>query len=154
MGVLQNNSKKAAEKFGFGEDMIFHDADELVRHGKLADCVINGTMDEDHVRTTVPLLEAGYDVLLEKPFAVTRDEVKILDEAVKRTGRKVMICHVLRYSDFYVAIKERILNGEIGKIVSIKEETVMIETGHDRMKIRILKTAVRNVDVHAEDAQD
>ena len=46
------------------------------------------------------------------------------------------------------------IGGIIGKIVSIKDETVMIETGHDRVKIRILKTAVRNVDVHAEDAQD
>jgi len=46
------------------------------------------------------------------------------------------------------------IGGIIGKIVSIKDETVMIETGHDRTKIRILKSAVRNVDVHAEDAQD
>ena len=46
------------------------------------------------------------------------------------------------------------IGGIIGKIISIKEETVMIETGHDRTKIRILRTAVRNVDVHAEDAQD
>ncbi len=46
------------------------------------------------------------------------------------------------------------IGGIIGKIISIKEETVMIETGHDRTKIRILKTAVRNVDVKAEDAQD
>ena len=46
------------------------------------------------------------------------------------------------------------IGGIIGKIVSIKEETVMIETGHDRTKIRILRTAVRNVDVKAEDAQD
>lgn len=46
------------------------------------------------------------------------------------------------------------IGGIIGKIISIKEETVMIESGHDRTKIRILKTAVRNVDVHAEDAQD
>ena len=44
------------------------------------------------------------------------------------------------------------IGGIIGKIVSIKEETVMIETGHDRTKIRILKSAVRNVDVKAEDA--
>ena len=46
------------------------------------------------------------------------------------------------------------IGGIIGKIVSIKEETLMIETGHDRTKIRILKTAVRNVDVHPEDAQN
>ena len=46
------------------------------------------------------------------------------------------------------------IGGIIGKIVSIKEETLMIETGHDRTKIRILKSAVRQVDVKAEDAQD
>ena len=46
------------------------------------------------------------------------------------------------------------IGGIIGKIISIKEETVMIETGHDRTKIRILKSAVKNVDVRAEDAQD
>jgi preprotein translocase subunit YajC len=44
--------------------------------------------------------------------------------------------------------------GIIGKIISIKEETIMIETGHDRTKIRIHRWAVRNVDVKAEDAQD
>ena len=44
--------------------------------------------------------------------------------------------------------------GIIGKIISIKDETVMIETGHDRTKIRILKSAVLRVDVHAEDAPD
>ena len=44
------------------------------------------------------------------------------------------------------------IGGIIGKIISIKEETIMIETGHDRTKIRILKSAVRNVDVHAADA--
>ena len=46
------------------------------------------------------------------------------------------------------------IGGIIGKVVSIKEETVMIETGHDRTKIRILRSAIRSVDVKAEDAQD
>ena len=43
--------------------------------------------------------------------------------------------------------------GIIGKIVSIKEETIMIETGKDKTKIRLLKSSVRNVDVRAEDAE-
>ena len=46
------------------------------------------------------------------------------------------------------------IGGIIGKVISIKDETLMIETGHDRTKIRILKSAVRCVDVHAADAQD
>lgn len=45
------------------------------------------------------------------------------------------------------------IGGIIGKIVSIKEETLMIETGHDRAKIRILRSAVRCVDVPAEDSK-
>lgn len=44
------------------------------------------------------------------------------------------------------------IGGIIGKIVSIKDETVLIETSNERNKIRILRTAVRKVDVHAEDA--
>ena len=44
------------------------------------------------------------------------------------------------------------IGGIIGKIVSIKDETVLIETSNERNKNRILRPAVRNVDVHAEDA--
>ncbi len=43
------------------------------------------------------------------------------------------------------------IGGIIGKIVSIKDETCMIETGRDGTKIRILKSAVKNIDVKAED---
>ena len=46
------------------------------------------------------------------------------------------------------------IGGIIGKIVSIKEETCVIETSHERSKIRILKSAVSRVDVKAEDAID
>ncbi|MGM9632269.1 MAG: preprotein translocase subunit YajC [Eubacteriales bacterium] len=45
------------------------------------------------------------------------------------------------------------IGGIIGKIVSIKEETCVIETSRDGTKIRFLKSAIRNVDVKAEDAQ-
>ena len=45
------------------------------------------------------------------------------------------------------------IGGVIGQIVSIKEETITIETSKDRTKIRFLRSAVRSVDVKAEDAQ-
>lgn len=45
------------------------------------------------------------------------------------------------------------IGGIIGKIISIKEETCVIETGRDRTTMRILKSAVARVDVHAEDAE-
>lgn len=44
------------------------------------------------------------------------------------------------------------IGGIIGQIISIKEETVLIESSGDKTKIRILRSAVKNVDVKAEDA--
>ena len=46
------------------------------------------------------------------------------------------------------------IGGIIGKVVSIKDETCVIETSHDRTKIRILKSAISRVDVKAEDSID
>ena len=108
-----------AERFGVGPENCFASAEELAAVERFADVAINGTMDEIHVETTVPLLEAGYDVLLEKPIAPNKDQLNLLDDAVKRTGRKVVICHVLRYAPFYAAIKQRVADGEIGDIMHI-----------------------------------
>ena len=123
VGVADPNPirrKKAMDYFGFNEDMCFENAEELAKKGKLADTVINGTMDEQHLESAVPLLDAGYDMLLEKPFATNEDEMWQIVECAKKNNAKVMICHVLRYTPFYYSIKERIANGEIGEIINIQ----------------------------------
>ncbi|MDG1525400.1 MAG: Gfo/Idh/MocA family oxidoreductase [Candidatus Thalassarchaeaceae archaeon] len=108
-----------AERFGVAAENCFRNAKELAAAERFADVAINGTMDEIHVQTTIPLLEAGYDVLLEKPIAPNQEQLDMLSHAVERTGQKVVICHVLRYAPFYSAIKQRIANGEIGDIMHI-----------------------------------
>ena len=45
------------------------------------------------------------------------------------------------------------IGGIIGKIVSMKDETVLIETSRDCTRIRILRSAISRVDVKAEDAK-
>ena len=110
VGVADPNPvrrKKCMKEFGFGEDMCFNSAKELAAKGKLADAIINGTMDEVHIETSVPLLNVGYDMLLEKPFAVNESEMRELVECAKKNNSKVMICHVLRYTPFYVICKRQ-----------------------------------------------
>lgn len=111
--------EKARKMFGFPEENCFSSAEELAKVPKFADAVINGTMDHQHVETAIPLLKKGYDMLLEKPFAVNLDELNELVKVAEENNSKVMICHVLRYTPFYLAIKERVLAGEIGDIISI-----------------------------------
>ena len=123
VGVADPNTvrrKKAMEYFGFDESMCFESAEELAKRERLADAVINGTMDEQHLETAIPLLNAGYDMLLEKPFAVNEDEMWQIVNCAKRNNSKVMICHVLRYTPFYYSIKERVESGEIGDIINIQ----------------------------------
>lgn len=57
-------------------------------------------------------------------------------------------------SNLQVGDEVTTIGGIIGKIISIKEETCVIETSRDCTKIRILKSAVSRVDVKAEDSAD
>lgn len=112
--------KRTAEQFSIPEEFCFESAETLAAAPKFADAIINGTMDYQHVPTSICLLKAGYHILLEKPIATEKaDLMKLLEVAVE-TGKTVMICHVLRYAPFYAAIRQRVIDGEIGDIVTIQ----------------------------------
>ena len=112
--------KVASEKFKIPSTQVFKSVSELLEKPKIADVVINGTMDLDHVSTSLPLLSSGYDILLEKPFATSETEMWELIKKSRQHKRKLMICHVLRYSPFYRKIKERVADGQIGTIINIQ----------------------------------
>jgi len=111
---------RAIKIFSIESDHVFHDADELATHSRQADLIINGTMDQDHVPTSLPLLALGYDMLLEKPIATSVKELKLFADAVRKHGNKVIIGHVLRYTPFYSAIRREVLAGVIGDIVNVQ----------------------------------
>ena len=118
--VSPDRVRLAQERFSIPEEYCFSSAEELAAHSQFADAVINGTMDRQHVSTSLPLLRRGYDILLEKPFAVNQEEANELLCCVRETGRRVMVCHVLRYAPFYRKIKETIASGKIGEIINIQ----------------------------------
>jgi len=123
IGVADPNEirrERFAEKYEIAPEMQFYDADALAEKPRLADAIINGTMDQDHVKTAIPLLKRGYDMLLEKPFAVEEGEMRALAACAKENGNKVMICHVLRYAPFYNSIKRELAGGVIGDIMNIQ----------------------------------
>lgn len=134
----KNRRESIAKRFGIPDDKCFESAEELAKAPKFADAIINGTMDHIHVKTSIPLLKAGYDILLEKPFSVNENEARELVEAAEKYGRKVMVCFVLRYAPFYRKIKDLILAGEIGDIISIQTNEYVsyhhMSTSHVRGK--------------------
>ena len=123
VGVVDVDTKRreyARVTFGIDPANCFATVEELVAVPKFADAVINGTMDRLHVSTSLPLLRHGYDMLLEKPFALNEDEARVLLACAAETGRTVMVCHVLRYAPFYQRLKQVMQSGEIGKVINIR----------------------------------
>ena len=54
--------EQTAKRFELPHDRCYESVEQLASVPKFADCAINGTMDHQHVQTTLPMLEAGYDV--------------------------------------------------------------------------------------------
>jgi predicted dehydrogenase len=92
---------------------------ELFAAGKLADIAIIGTQDAYHVQPCIEAMRLGYDVLLEKPIATTFAEVARLEREATRLGRRVLICHVLRYTPFYTKVKALLESGAVGDIATV-----------------------------------
>ena len=112
--------KDAFKKWNVPPEMCFSDGSELFSKGKIADAAIIATLDRDHFGHVMQALDCGYDILLEKPISPDAGECIAIEEKANALGRKITVCHVLRYTNFWGQIKELIDSGELGKIVAIK----------------------------------
>ncbi len=118
--VLQHKVAAAKQKFNLTDRQTFDCLDAFLAADVPCDVVINGTMDQMHYQTTIPLLEKGYNVLLEKPVTASAEELLHIERLAKQNGCKVVVCHVLRYTPFYSKIKQVIDSGVLGKIVDMQ----------------------------------
>ena len=107
---------------GVPEQRVFASIGELLGAGRdeLPDAAINATPDRAHVETTVELIQAGFDVMVEKPLGVTTRELVTLDRLLTDHPEAVTrVCHVLRYAPFYMRLLEVVRSGVLGDIVTI-----------------------------------
>lgn len=110
----------AAKQLNVPHNRQFTNADNLFRLGKIADAAIITTLDRDHYAHVMQALDCGYDILLEKPISPDPGECLEIEQKANSLGRKITVCHVLRYTNFWSRIKDILDSGELGKIVAIK----------------------------------
>src|SRR5438477_4210554 len=98
--------RQMAERFDIGDEMCFESWQDLMAGPQLSPALLNLTQDRMHVDSTVAALERGYHVLLEKPMAQTPADCVRLVQASERTGRILQIAHELRFTPFFVKLRE------------------------------------------------
>jgi predicted dehydrogenase len=80
------------------------------------DLVYNALPPSAHAELSVAALEAGKDVLCEKPFAMNAAQAATMTDAAARTGRRIIEAFHDRYHPLWAAIAEVIGSGRLGRV--------------------------------------
>ena len=93
------------------------------------DVVIITTVDRYHHEYAIRAMEAGCDVIIEKPMTIDADKCNAILETEKRTGRHAVVTFNYRFSPFASRLKELLMDGIIGDIYSVHFEW-LLDTRH------------------------
>ncbi|HOK04378.1 MAG TPA: Gfo/Idh/MocA family oxidoreductase [Victivallales bacterium] len=77
------------------------------------------TIDSFHDEYICMALENGFDVITEKPMTIDEKKCKRILETQKKTGRKVRVTFNYRYAPVRSQVKELLMTGIIGDILSV-----------------------------------
>ena len=102
--------------------------DELLRVHR-PDAVFVCSTDATHAGYIVRSLEAGCDVVTEKPLAIDAAQCRAILDAVARTGRRVRVAFNYRWAPFRTKVKELLASGTIGRVRSVNLE-YLLDTNH------------------------
>ena len=85
------------------------------------DCAFVCTLDDDHTESATKAMKLGYHLLLEKPMNNTEEECCAIVAAANETKRTLAVCHVLRYTPFYMTLKGLIDQRAVGEVTTINQ---------------------------------
>ena len=112
------NIPTAGDFFDFSGISCYEKADDLIKD-KNVDFVDICLPTYLHAEFTIKALEAGKDVLCEKPMAISLEQCNGMIAAAKKAGRKLMIAQCLRFWPEYEILKDYVNNGQLGKLLSL-----------------------------------
>jgi predicted dehydrogenase len=101
VGFVEPNDSVAAE---VESSLSLRRFDTVGALAKEIDCAIVATPTTTHFEVARELLEAGVDVMVEKPITTTADEARRLIEIAAKHGRIVQVGHVERYNPAIAAV--------------------------------------------------
>lgn len=91
------------------------DIEELLGDGEL-DAVVLATPVPTHAALATRVLEAGKHCFVEKPLATTVADAQLAVDAAARSGRALMVGHLLEYHPAVARLKELVDGGELGEL--------------------------------------
>jgi predicted dehydrogenase len=94
-----------------------------------ADVLIVTSVDATHADYVVAALDAGLDVVCEKPLTVDEEGCARIADAAERSGGKLIVTFNYRYSPRNSTVREVIASGRIGDVTAVHFEWAL-DTAH------------------------
>ena len=94
---------------------VVEDMETALRSEEIAAVAI-ATPAETHRKLAERCLQAGKDVFVEKPMALTAAEGESMKAVAEENGRILMVGHLLEYHPAVIKLRELIDYGELGKV--------------------------------------
>ena len=104
-----------AENFATEFNVPALDVAALIEGARL-DGVVVSTAAPTHRDLACRALDAGLHVFVEKPLALGLAEAEAIAAAARAAGRQVMVGHLIRYHDAFIALQDQLANGVIGAV--------------------------------------
>ncbi|MBR3553009.1 MAG: Gfo/Idh/MocA family oxidoreductase [Clostridia bacterium] len=118
--LIPGKAQAFAERFGITGARIYESDEAMLAGEKELDGVSICTYNCQHAPCAIHALDAGVNVMLEKPFTVTLDEAIEVMRAEKRSGKLLTIGFQPRMSENMRMIKKIVQSGELGKVYYIQ----------------------------------
>ena len=118
--LVPGKAEAFAKKFELEGARCYLSDAELIANEKDLDAVSICTYNTQHAPCAIHALDAGLNVMLEKPFTVTLDEAIEVMKAEKRSGKILTIGFQPRMSENMQMIKKIVESGELGKVYYIQ----------------------------------
>jgi predicted dehydrogenase len=118
IAAVSSRQREKAEKLAAEFGARASTDDRSIIEDRSIDAISNTLPTHLHAGPTIAALEAGKHVLLEKPLVLEAADADGMFQATKRTGRTLMVAHVLRFWGEYVSLVELVHAGKLGKPMS------------------------------------
>jgi predicted dehydrogenase len=93
---------------------VFSDFQEFLKAD--IDGVVLATPARSHASLAIQAMQAGKDVLVEKPLAPTYQEARKLCDMADQLERMLMVGHVLEYHPSFIALQQQVRAGRLGEL--------------------------------------
>ncbi|MGV8876374.1 MAG: Gfo/Idh/MocA family protein [Rhodoglobus sp.] len=124
VGIYDQNGQRAKEQAErYGAKHAFESLEQLLQHPGI-DAVSICTWNNSHADLAIAALDAGKHVLVEKPLSKTVAEAEAIAAAAARSGTKVQVGFVRRFSSNAKVLKSFVDAGELGEIYFAKASNV------------------------------